>query len=531
MNKPLNLKAGFYFLFILLNLVIFYSCTKSNAAYIDYDKKNSPKNALILDSLQKIESLRIADSTRVADSIRQIDSLKKIDSLAQAKQAETQRIADSLQKAQAEAQRIADSAQAANRPVENTEPKAADPAPEYTDPLPIVSRPVVTNERVFEVGYGFGELTIDGNNFVSNGNKIIFQNGDVIKIKGGSYNGITVKNISVPDGKRVLVINDGLVTLNGDFKALGVSDLNNVTISGNGTSGIDRGFAFLNNKYRAVVLSGSVNDFTLENMLFKNIGDYVINYSGSDKKIYNGSPDSYSRNLAFINLDGENISNFIQLPGDITANNHTGLFKGVEIAGLTCINSPGVGTVVFLGNVENYNIHDNFINNINSENNNHNGIFMARGNGKFYNNVIKNHQGNAIRAWQYSIEGTQTVEIYNNTVYNSRKYSAFEIQVPPYMQAYSTFKPANTKVYNNTIGKMNTERSSFPGRLLDVYNTFGTLEVYNNLVFDDNDDIILNNMSDTKIINNSNNIYKANASDAVNDVVNFVSKINNIGKY
>src|SRR5690606_33274857 len=103
-----------------------------------------------------------------------------------------------------------------------------------------------------------------------------------------------------------------------------------------------------------------------------------------------------------------------------------GLIRNFEIAYLNFRNAPDVGSVVWMGNVEDYNIHHNHIDNINTKNNNHNGIFLMTGNGKFHNNIVRNHQGNAIRAFGHSIGDTpKEILIYNNIVYNSRKYSAF----------------------------------------------------------------------------------------------------------
>lgn len=388
-----------------------------------------------------------------------------------------------------------------------------------------------TKGREFLVGTGSGSLTIDGSNFTVNGTKITFQNNDVVKIKGGSYTGITIRNVSVPNsGGRVTFINDGVILLDGT-KQLNLSNLNNVTVSGAGASASSRGFVFTNNSFRAVLLSGAVNNFTLQNMLFKNISDYVIMYNGLDNMIYNGSSSSYVSNLAFLNIDAENVAPLIQLNGDITSSGYKGLINGLEIANMTCINSPGLGSVVYAGCAVNFNIHDNYVNNINTTNDNHNGVFFIHGNGKFYNNKVTNHQGNALRAWIFAVASldNSTVSIYNNIVYNSRKYSAFEIQVLDYMRQSTVFKAANTKVYNNTIGKMNTERMSFPGRLLDVYNTYGTLEVYNNLVFNNNDAQILNNMSSTVILKNENNIYVAQEQDAIVNTTSFASKVSGVG--
>src|SRR5690606_32978219 len=150
----------------------------------------------------------------------------------------------------------------------------------------------------------------------------------------------------------------------------------------------------------------------------------------------------------------------------------------VEIAHNTFHNSEA-GNLVIFSNVQDYNIHHNIVEYVNQRNNAHNGIFLMHGNGHFHDNKLTNYQGNAIRAWVFSRgSSAATIEIYNNICYNSRKYSAFEIQEfsNQLVQGKTTF--VNAKVYNNTAGKMNTYRD-WQGQLLDLYNNTGTLAYYN----------------------------------------------------
>lgn len=507
-------KSKFYIpaLSLVFVSLIFLSCKKSSASYsnIDVPGQGLPGNSII-DSVKIRDSIRISDSLKKRDSIKTKDSIRVADSI---------HIADSIHVA--DSIHIADSLANVKNPGK-TQPGSGGGGTPATPPTP-----PVTTGKVINVGNGSGDLSIDGNNFTISGAKYSFQSGDIVKIKGGSYSSITIKNVTIPSGARVTFINNGLIALNGGGW-LRLSNLNNVTVSGGGASATDRGFAFTNSAYRAIELSGTINNFTLQNMLFKNVNDYVINYRDLGNLIYNGSSNSYLTNLAFLNLDAENIGPLFNFPGEITNSNLTGLLRNIEIGHISCINSPGVGTVVFLGNAENYNVHDNLINNINSQNNNHNGIFMLHGNGRFYNNIVQNHQGNAIRAWLYSVQSNETVQIYNNIVYNSRKYSAFELQVPAYMSSSSLFKAANAKVYNNTVGRMNTEKNSFPGDILDLYNTYGTLEFYNNLAFENNDSKLINDMSSTPITKNTNNVYKSTLGDAITNLTKFTSKIAGVG--
>src|SRR5690606_20421593 len=140
----------------------------------------------------------------------------------------------------------------------------------------------------------------------------------------------------------------------------------------------------------------------------------------------------------------------------------------VEIAHNLFQNSNAGSLIVFL-NAEDFDVHHNIVNNVNTKNNNHNGIFHMQGNGHFHHNKLTNYQGNAIRLWPYSRGNTpKTVEIHHNICYNTRKYGAFEIQAfkDHIIQGQTTF--VNAKVYNNTVGKMNTSKD-WDGQILDLY--------------------------------------------------------------
>src|SRR5690554_7175583 len=111
------------------------------------------------------------------------------------------------------------------------------------------------------------------------------------------------------------------------------------------------------------------------------------------------------------------------------------------------------------------------------------------------------------------------VEIYNNIIYNTRKYGAFELQGFDRYIVPGRSTHVNAKVYNNTVGTMNTSRS-WEGVVLDLLNYGGTLEYYNNLGFDlyhskPITDMINNYSNNVKIIKNSNNLYFKTANEAI----------------
>jgi hypothetical protein len=331
--------------------------------------------------------------------------------------------------------------------------------------------PPIVYTKIYEVGTGSGNLSINGSVYNLNGN-VLF------KIKGGRYQSINIYDITTTG--TVTIQNDGLVQMTSGQMKLG--DLNNVTITGNGTPGIEKGFAFNDIGYRPIVIEGAINNFTFQYASFKNTGDYVITYKHSD--LYNGSESSYSKNLKFLNIDCDNTGQFISAAGYVDNGLIYGLIKNLEIAYLNFKNSADVGEIVWVGNVENYDIHHNTIDNVNTVSNKHNGLFSMNGNGKFHHNRISNHQGNSIRAFSFTVGTTpKEVLIYNNIVYNSRKYSAFEVQTftTNIIPGKTTF--VNAKVFNNTCGSLNLS-NDWQGCVVDVYSLRGgKCEVFNNLAY------------------------------------------------
>lgn len=362
------------------------------------------------------------------------------------------------------------------------------------------SVPSIQKFKSIEVGNGSGDLVIDGT-LLSLGCS------DTIRITAGSYNSISIKNIRSADGCNIIIKNKGLVELAGNFRQMNLSNLKGVVITGNGDPSIKYGFKFHDNSYRAIVIKKPYDNTTLQFIELKNIGDYCI--TNLDDPEYTGAEDSYSRKLKFLNIWCENSGSLIIFSGSVENNKVTGLVKDLEIADIDFVNS-NYGTAVYCGNVEDYNIHHNRVNYMNMTNNNHNGIFHIRGNGRFHNNMITNHQGNAIRAWTYTVGNTpKSTLIYNNIVVNSRKFSAFEVQsFSYYIGPKVTY--ANTMIYNNTCGNLNLSKDWY-GNVVDVYDLQGGYcKVFNNLAFNfpaPNPADKISNQQSSTIPQNSNNLY------------------------
>src|SRR5690606_19393391 len=126
--------------------------------------------------------------------------------------------------------------------------------------------------------------------------------------------------------------------------------------------------------------------------------------------------------------------------GDVKEDGFYGLIKGFKLTNSIVKNSPKLNGLTSLGLAENYEMSNNVVDNVNASPkypnglNTHNGIFYAKGNGKIFNNKVTNYQGSVVRAWLLSITKAGVVEIHDNIAYNSTRYGAFELQVPPYIE-------------------------------------------------------------------------------------------------
>lgn len=330
-------------------------------------------------------------------------------------------------------------------------------------------------------------------------------------IRPGTYSYVEIKNVnnSVIDGFEKVKVSGSIVSL---------SNLENVTIQNINIEDSPRG----------IVIDDSANNLTLNNLRLKNTPGISFRIN----KKFNGSPSSYSENIHLTNISAENITSLFQSHGGLKDDGFYGLIKGLKIKNNIVRDSPNYGSGVYVNLAEDFEISGNVIDHVNAGHDSHNGIFHVKGNGKIFDNKVTNHSGNAVRSWLFSItKPNSVIEIYNNIVYNSERYSAFEVQVTPGIKQMDLFKPANAKIYNNTVGKMNSGPKYYEGRVVDIYQTYGIVEVYNNLYFDMRDNIVSLNQSSPAetVVKETNNKYFENAKDAVVDLTSFKSKIAGIG--
>lgn len=368
--------------------------------------------------------------------------------------------------------------------------------------------------KVMLVGNGSGEI-----NLRSIANK-------KVKIRSGVYTTINIDNVTniKIDASNVKLINGALNIYTADHLEIG-------------------GLAIYDVPYRAVNIRGFCNNIYFHDMIFRNIGNNTITYEY--QPVYDGTEQTVSKNWKFERLTFENTGPGFSSGGGFDSRGIIGLLRNFKFLNNTIKNCPTIGNIIWSGAAENYEIAGNIVDNINTKysreapNGIHNGIFMLTGNGSFHHNKITNHQGNAIRAWGMNYgRAKNDILIYNNTVYNSWKYSAFELQATPDMQSYVSKYPAfasfaDAKVYNNTAGRLNMAKD-WEGQLLDLYTTGGTLEYYNNLGFEMNRNQgevtdMINWNGNTKVIRNTDNRYFNTENKAIANTNTFETRVKGIG--
>jgi len=313
------------------------------------------------------------------------------------------------------------------------------------------------------------------------------------------------------------------------------------------------GFTLTDHSYRAINIRGLVQGLKIHDATFKNIASAVLSFEYGG--VYDGTDKTTNLNITVDKVSFTNCGTIVSLGGslDLATGKVVGLSRNLVFSNNTIKDCPNIGNVIYTGASDHYTISGNVVDHINynyspattpnAPNGPHNGVVMMTGNGVFSGNKVTNHQGNLIRAWGVSYGAAKdSVLIYNNIAFNSSKYSAFEIQAPPFVNEFITKYPgviqyANYRVSHNTAGKLNTVKD-WEGQMLDQYETGGTLSYYNNLGFE------MNRSQDGKVIplelgraminmgpteQKNGNRYYNTWQESVTDLISFKSRYTGIG--
>ena len=347
---------------------------------------------------------------------------------------------------------------------------------------------------------------------------------DVVCIRGGSYDSITLANITASPGHLITVQNDGVVTFSGTSTG---SNLTRVKLTGTGTgaSATANGFQFRNITYRALQIDGAVHELTLQYLDFENIGDYTVIFTG-DGQVYDGTDATALSGLRVLHNRASNFGGvFLQLPGTSSGADLTSVATHPEVAYNDLRDTPGCNYAVYLATSFGANVHHNHASGIALQLAQHNGVVFLNGDGQVHHNYFRNYLGEGVRLWPFSWGSSATIDVFANVFLESMKYSPIEVQAftgDVTRNAHTTF--SNVRIFNNTAGHINLQTmlpnnyTTWVAGLVDTYDFGGgTVELTNNLAFDvrmqkDNDPIV--NVEGSGVATRSHNLYFADATAA-----------------
>jgi len=346
------------------------------------------------------------------------------------------------------------------------------------------------------VGTGSGQIQITQ---TTNGG---LNNGDVICIREGMYNGGSITNISLgTTGAPVTIQNMGMVRFTG---GLSISNVQNVVLSGSGGAAGTmnaNGISFTTTQ-NAITVTGRAEELTVRNIDFVNVGRMGLEFydasaanDGSDNPRYTDVviTDLTMRDNSFHNIG---FATYMNLGSPTTATRdhaHANISSRVEIA--YCDFQGGrPGMTIYASNVFHANFHHNRFQGINLGNTAHEELIFLIGDGAVHHNYASNYYGMFTRAYPISLDTPGTLDMSDNIMTDGQKYSAFEVNPqPPDLASGTRFKQPNTTIYGNRTGKLGTVQvthsmcDNYQSVLVDDYinpSTFqGTLDVRNNLVY------------------------------------------------
>ncbi|HTE10046.1 MAG TPA: choice-of-anchor Q domain-containing protein, partial [Chitinophagaceae bacterium] len=308
---------------------------------------------------------------------------------------------------------------------------------------------------------------------------------DTVVINPGKYKLMNFRNITASPGHKIYIMNSGLVEIGPDPSPSTFSNLTNVEIRGDGTPGIDFGF-YLHDLIRGISIDGTMSGVYFSYFKMVNIKDYGV-FFYNPSLVYDGTNNKTSLyyDIKFLHFSVYNImTSFLQLGlfGRVTDDGLVSIMRKLEVAYCT-VDYTDQQDVFHLSKVLNANIHHNRLSHLGINDYRHTGIIYLYGSGEVHHNYISDYWGSGLRSHSFNLDTIGVVNIYNNVMVGSRKYSGIEVQCTPEDMAYSPYmRYCNFKIFNNTFG--NLSAYDWQAAMVDSYNAVGgTIEIKNNLGF------------------------------------------------
>ena len=317
--------------------------------------------------------------------------------------------------------------------------------------------------------------------------------GDVVCIAAGAYSSFHLAKIKADPAHPITIQNDGVVTFSGSSAG---EDLTGVVLSGAGKGASDtaNGFRFANIGYRAITLSGTLHDVTLQYLDFENIGDYTIYVPGAGL-VYDGTDATALTDLKVLHSRGKAFGDgFLTLSGTTKGPDLVGIARRVEVAYCELSDTPKASYAFWLGTGFDAHVHHNRVTGFALQLAQHNGVVFFNGDGVVDHNYFRNYLGEGLRLWPFSWGQAGKIDVFANIFLESQKYSAVEIQAfDADVNRNANTRHTDVRIFNNTAGHLNMETmlpnnyEPWVAGIVDTYGfSGGKVDVANNLAFDIN---------------------------------------------
>ena len=287
--------------------------------------------------------------------------------------------------------------------------------------------------RTINVGSGTGMLIIDGSKLTYEGSPTTAQPGDTIIIAAGTYTAtwpqgaINIVNFNLPSGFCTIKA-AGTLNLDGNIQFRGSTPNKGVGIDFRGTT-----VTFTTYYPEKIIIDedgiGGYERIKIQGIDYEwQTGDQYLIRHKAHNLAYTSGVAIKDLEISDIEISGSGFYLPIAV-GDINDNIDVGYCEDVKIHDITCNGPAEVGTHIWVGNTEGFEVYNIWGDQVQLPETSFHGRFVyCKGRGDIYNVGITESGGAAAVVQMFSRTADQTCRMYNIYSYNSKRYSAAEFR-------------------------------------------------------------------------------------------------------
>lgn len=355
---------------------------------------------------------------------------------------------------------------------------------------------VESEGRIFSVGTGSGNLTIDGSDNTKPWYPL--QAGDTFEIQGGTYGTITTVNLS----SQSVVKNKDNQTVTASFFYIN-SPQTDVRYKFDGNGSVDKGLVLIMESQDTMHIDragiGGLEDIHITGIKYSILnttpdGGIFLRHSQNATTPYNNGLGVVSlRNVTIENIEFDLTAKSSFSPwylmsfnrGDLSASVDNNFIDGLTIRNVRASGQCYCANVVEVKNCQNVLIDDFYFDSLNNDwtdNPPHARIILIQGHGIIQNCYMRDGMGNVGVIWGYNRLANNSPSIIRNCIsYNSFRYSTAEIQGFSNLIVSGVSKAPHYKMMGLTADTLDTG-NYFSGCAGDIYPLQGgTFEAINSV--------------------------------------------------